>query len=215
LIQRKSVRKFLPKAVDSQLIRQILEYARFSPSGTNTQPWQVAVISGKAKAELEHLLTEAFRNGIEKKLDYTYYPSKLPRDMQLRRVKCGMQMYQAVGISRDDMDKRLQQWEQNYSAFGAPVMLLFFTNQQVEKGSYLDCGMFIQSVLLMANELGLASCAQAALAEYPQIVRDYLGYSQEHILLCGMAIGYEDPSANINNYRTTREEVDNFTRFFD
>ena len=173
------------------------------------------MVSGATKAALDKELVEAFRSGQEKNLDYNYYPAKLPRDMQLRRVACGMQMYQTLGITRQDTDKRLLQWEQNYSAFGAPVVLFFFTNRMLEKGSYLDCGMFLQSVMLMATELGLATCAQAALAEYPAIVKEHLGYSEDDILLCGMALGYEDKTALINSYRTEREELEVFTKFFD
>lgn len=216
LAARQSVRKFLDKVPAYDDIAKILEYAKRSPSGTNTQPWQVAVVSGATKAVLDKRLVEAFRSGQEKNLDYNYYPAKLPREMQLRRVACGMQMYQTLGITRQDTDKRLLQWEQNYSAFGAPVVLFFFTNKMLEKGSYLDCGMFLQSVMLMATELGMATCAQAALAEYPEIVKEHLGYSKEDdILLCGMALGYEDKTALINSYRTEREELEVFTKFFD
>jgi nitroreductase len=214
LLARKSVRAFLDKPVAIEDIHKILHYARQAPSGTNTQPWKVAVTSGATKQTLDKKLLEAFKNGQSKDLDYNYYPLKFPPEFQRRRVACGMQMFQTLGITRQDTDKRIAQWALNYSAFEAPVALYFFTHNTVEKGSFMDCGMFIQSVMLMAVELGLATCAQAALAEYPHIVREHLGYSDENILLCGMALGYEDTTAAVNSYRTVREEVDAFTTFF-
>lgn len=215
LTTRKSVRAFLDKPVARTDVQKILEYARKTPSGTNTQPWKVAVVSGVAKQKLDAALLHAFRAGVAKNLDYNYYPLRLPLEMKQRRLACGLQMYQTLGITRQDQDKRLDQWAQNYSAFNAPVALYFFTSKLVDKGSFMDCGMFLQSVMLMATELGLSSCAQAALAEYPDIVREQLGYSDENIVLCGLALGYEDSSAVINSYRTVREDVATFTQFFD
>ncbi len=214
LFQRKSVRAFLNKPVSEEDIRKILHYARQAPSGTNTQPWKVAVVSGEAKRKLDQMLLDAFKSGTAKNLDYNYYPLKFPPEFQRRRVACGMKMFQTLGITRQDTAKRMEQWALNYSAFGAPTVLFFFTHDTVEKGSFLDCGMFLQSVMLMAVELGLATCAQAALAEYPEIVRNFLGYGNENLLLCGMAIGYEDTAALVNSYRTDREEVDAFTQFY-
>lgn len=214
LVTRKSVRAFLDKPVDMKDVHKILDYARRAPSGTNTQPWQVAVVSGKSKSELDKLLLDAFKNQAPKELDYNYYPLRFPHEFQRRRIACGMQMYQTLGITRQDIDRRMEQWGLNYTAFGAPVALYFFMPRGVEKGSFMDCGMFLQSVMLMAVELGLATCPQAALAEYPNLVRNYLGYPEDRLLLCGMALGYEDKNAVINSYRTPREEVDTFTKFY-
>lgn len=214
LIERKSVRAFLPKLVNREDIEKILSFARHAPSGTNTQPWHVAVVTGDTKAELEGELLAAFQNGATKDMDYLYYPTEFSREMKQRRLACGLQMYQALGIQRGENEKRLAQWGLNYSAFGAPVMLFIFAPRCIEKGSFMDCGMFIQSILLMATELGFATCAQAALAEYPSIVRHKLGYSDDMLLLCGIALGYEDKSAPINSYRTPREEISKFTKFF-
>jgi nitroreductase len=216
LSQRKSVRAFLDMPVKHELIEQILNYARYAPSGTNTQPWQVVVVSGATKAQLDQKLLDAFQTKQPKALDYNYYPTgEFPASLQARRLACGLQMYSTLGISREDKQRRLEQWALNYSAFGAPTALYFFIDRSLEKGSYMDAGMFIQSVMLMAVELGLATCAQAALAEYPQIVKHQLGYSDDLILLCGMAIGYEDKNALVNSYRTPRAELSEFTNFFD
>jgi nitroreductase len=93
-------------------------------------------------------------------------------------------------------------------------MLFFFLDPQMEKGSFIDYGMFLQSIMLAAVAEGLATCAQAALGQYPQLIKESLGYDQSNILLCGMALGYEDSTAAVNQYRTPREEVESFTRFF-
>jgi len=215
LHERKSVRAFLPTPVNKADITQILNSAKYAPSGTNTQPWQVAVVTGNAKLALDKKLTNAFRDNLPRNPDYNYYPAEFNSDFKRRRIECGLALYQTLGIDKSDKQGRLAQWEKNYSAFGAPVALYIFTDKLVDKGSFLDCGMFIQSILLMATSLGLATCAQAALAEYPDIVRTHLGYSKEQLLICGIALGYEDKSAVINNYRTSREPLEYFTKFFD
>ena len=215
LLARKSVRAFLDKPVAQADIETILSYARHAPSGTNTQPWNVAVVSGVAKQNLDGLLIEQFRNGIKSQMEYNYYPvEKLPPQLNARRVACGMQMFETLGIKREDMDKRMAQWGKNYSAFGAPVALYFFADSVLEKGSFMDYGMFLQSVMLMATAMGLATCPQAALAEQPQVVKSFLGYEQNLVLLCGIALGYEDTGDIINSYRTPREKVATFTKFF-
>ncbi len=214
LLARKSCRAYLPQAVEEEDIRQILHFARQAPSGTNSQPWQVAAISGVTKKTLDAKLLQAFQSGAPKHPDYNYYPLHLSPEMQQKRVACAMQLYESIHIDRDDITKRLEQWALNYSAFNAPCALFFFMDGTLEKGSYMDLGMFLQSVMLMAEELGLATCPQAALAEYPSIVKDLLGYPQDTILLCGMALGVEDKEAAINGYRTPRDPVDAFTKFF-
>ncbi|MCX8515350.1 MAG: hypothetical protein RL017_259 [Pseudomonadota bacterium] len=216
LLQRKSVRAFLDKEVKHEDIVDILDKARHAPSGTNTQPWVVAVLSGQKKKQLDALLLAQFENGVARQMDYNYYPiTKLPANLNSRRVACGLQMYHTLGINREDIEKRKLQWGKNYSAFGAPVVLYFFADKSLEKGSFMDYGMFMQSIMLMAVSKGLGTCAQAALAEQPQIVRSFLGYSDNYVLVCGMALGYEDQTDIINSYRTPREEVTSFTTFFE
>lgn len=214
LQQRKSTRAFLDKAVNSDTIQIILNAARHAPSGVNSQPWQVAVVSGSKKLQIQESMEQAFRDGVKSNLDYNYYPTQWENPYSKRRKACGLQMYRTMGINKDDKQKRLDQWAANYRAFDAPVMLFFFMERGLETGSFLDYGMFIQSIMLVAVEQGLATCPQAALAEYPHIVKQKLGYPDDSILICGMALGYEDTNAKINSYRTPREEVISFTRYF-
>ena len=204
LRERKSTRAFLDKPVSRDKIFNILKAARHAPSGTNAQPWQVAVVTGDKKEALANAMTEAFEKDGLGTMDYQYYPETWKEPYKKRRVSCGAQLYSALKIERRDRAGRISQWAANYRAFDAPVMLFFFMDPIMEKGSFLDYGMFVQSVMLAALEEGLATCPQAALGQYPEIIKDALDYDQDTILLCGMAFGYEDKAAPSNNYRTPR-----------
>jgi nitroreductase len=212
---RKSVRAFLDQPVEKEKLEAILSAARHAPSGVNTQPWQVAVVTGESKQQLQAKMEKAFRDGEKASADYPYYPNEWIEPYKGRRKTCGLQMYSALDIGREDKQRRIDQWAANYRAFDAPVMLLFFMHGGMQTGSFMDYGMFLQSVMLASVEQGLSTCPQAALAEYPEIVKETLDYPEDSTLLCGMSLGYEDKSAAINSYRTEREGIESFTRFFD
>lgn len=214
LQNRKSTRAFLKKDVTQEQVKKILQAARHAPSGTNAQPWEVAVVSGEMKEQLTTALVTAFRTDGLGEMDYEYYPVKWKEPFKRRRVTCGAQLYSALQIERRDRVRRLEQWEANYRGFDAPVLLFFFLDNIMEKGSFLDYGMFIQSIMLAALDEGLATCAQAALGQYPDIIKTKLQYEDNYTLICGMALGYEDTAAPQNNYRTAREDVEVFTKFF-
>ena len=214
LQQRKSVRAFLKHEVEEDKINAILAAASHAPSGTNTQPWQLAVVTGDTKKKLQTQLESKFRAGDKPEPDYRYYPEKWLEPYKSRRVACGLKMYTTLKVEREDKQRRLDLWAANYRAFDAPVMLLFFMHGGMQTGSFMDYGMFLQSIMLAATEQGLATCPQASLADYPRVIKALLNYSPETILLCGMALGYEDKSALVNSYRTSREEVSTFTRYF-
>lgn len=215
LNQRKSTRAFLKQDVDKAVIEEILDAARHAPSGANTQPWQVAVVTGDKKRKLEQRLEAAFSDGIEAKMDYLYYPTEWSEPYKSRRVACGLELYGALHIEREDKQQRRDQWAANYRAFDAPVALFFFMDAGLQTGSFMDYGMFLQSLMLAAVDKGLATCPQAALAEYPLLVKQELGYPENSILICGMALGYENHDAAINHYRMQRDEVSAFARFFE
>lgn len=215
LEKRKSVRAFLDRAVEVEKINAILNSASHAPSGANTQPWQVAVVTGETKQKLQQKIETEFRNGNSGKADYTYYPDEWIEPYKTRRVKCGLQLYTTLDIKREDKEKQLDQWAANYRAFDAPVMLLFFLDKHMQTGSYLDYGMFLQSIMLAAVDQGLATCPQASLADYPDIIKSTLGYAPDDILICGMSLGYEDEGALVNSYRTPREPAEKFTRYFE
>lgn len=212
--QRHSTRAFIDKPVSEAIIHEILDIARYAPSGANTQPWQVAVITGNTKQQISDSLVGAFQRGIKSKPDYAYYPENWRSPYIERRRACGLQLYQSLQIDRKDKLAQQQQWEANYRAFDAPVMLLFFMDAEMQTGAFLDLGMFLQNLMLAAQDRGLATCPQAALAEYAEQIKVILHYPADTILVCGMALGYEDVDAAVNQYRTDRETVATFTRFF-
>ena len=214
LVNRKSTRAYLDRDVSMSLINQILQSASHAPSGTNAQPWQVAVVTGETRTIITQAMENAFREGVKGKMDYQYYPLKWDEPYNSRRRACGLQMYDTLQITREDKQRKLDQWAANYRAFDAPVILFFFMDGVMETGSYLDYGMFLQSIMLAAQELGLSTCPQAALGEYPQIVKETLAYPQDSILIGGIALGYEDKGAVINSYRTPRDTPDSFARIF-
>lgn len=214
LTARHSTRAFLDKPVAEKTITELLKIARLAPSGANTQPWQVAVLTGNSKQRLTDALVNAFENGEKSIPDYAYYPTEWQPPFIDRRRRCGLQLYQSLNIERGDKAAQKAQWAANYRVFDAPVMLLFFLDKAMQTGSYLDLGLFLQSLMLAATEHGLATCPQAALAEYPEIVKTQLGYPTDSQLVCGMALGYEAVDAPVNQYRTERITIDEFTRFF-
>jgi len=215
LSERKSVRAFLEKPVEQKVIERLLDSARHAPSGANTQPWQVAVVTGEKKQEVQQAMEARFRRGERGKMDYQYYPEEWFSPFIDRRKGCGLQLYSSLGIDHKDKQRRVDQWAANYRSFDAPVALYFFMDGRLCTGSFVDFGIFLQSLMLAALEEGLATCPQAALGEHPDIVKQALGYPDDYILLCGMALGYEDKDAPVNSYRTPRQEVHTFTRFFE
>lgn len=213
ITHRASTRAFLTRPVERETIEAILDTARWSPSGVNIQPWRVEVVSGGAKQRLGDALIEARDQGVEENPDYRYYPEQWQEPYKGRRKVCGLGLYGALNIGRDDAIQRKEAWYNNYRFFGAPVGLLFFVERQLGSGAWLDMGMFIQSVMLAARAHGLESCPQASLAEFPDVVRGQLAVENEWLLLCGLSLGYPDPDAPVNNYRTEREPVAAFTHW--
>jgi nitroreductase len=156
-------------------------------------------------------LADAFESNKPSSADYNYYANPIEEPYRGRQRRCGAALYEALGISRQDKEQRRTQWLKNYFGFNAPVILFIFIDENLEKGSWVDMGMFIQNIMLAARGHGLESCPQAALAEYPDIVRSHLSVPDEQSLICGIALGYSDTTAAVNQYRTERESVDRFT----
>ena len=215
IVGRYSCRAYLDRPVPRELLEKILDTARWSPSGANIQPWQVAVVQGETKARLSEALIAAFDSGARPDPDYSYYPREWVEPYKSRRFECGMALYRALEIDRDDKGRRLEVWKDNYRFFGAPVALFFFIDRVMGQGAWLDMGMFIQNLMLAARDQGLETCPQASVADYPEVVRKVLGVGDDKLLLCGLSLGYPDPGHPVNNYRTDREPVESFTTWFD
>ena len=212
---RKSTRAYLDKPVPRATIEAILDAARWAPSGVNCQPWQVAVVAGATKERIGKDILAARAAKQPENPDYTYYPAQWEEPYKSRRKASGLALYAALNIGKDDVFARLKAWNGNYHFFDAPVGLLFFVDRTLSQGAWVDMGMFIENVMLAACGQGLATCPQAALAEYPGIVRGILNIPSTRALVCGMALGYADVSAPVNNYRTERELVSVFTTWHD
>lgn len=214
ITSRHSVRQFLDRPVQRDLIEKILDTARHSPSGANLQSWQVAVVAGDTRALLcQTMISEAKKRKPHPK--HQYYPQEWFEPYTSRRFDTGMALYRALDIARTDIQRRVGQWNHNYEFFGAPVGLLFFIDHRMGNGAWVDMGIFIQSVMLAAVDLGLGSCAQASIADYPEVVNDILGTSDDLVLVFGLSLGYEDTDATVNQYRVNRAELNGFCRWYE
>lgn len=212
ITSRQSVRRFLDEPVPREMIAHLLEVARWAPSGTNTQPWKVYAIAGDEKAALSaEILTHYEEHGDSKQREFEYYPTQWFEPYLGRRRACGWGMYGSLGITREMKAEMASQTARNYVFFDAPVALLFGIDKRLNVGSWMDLGMFMQNIMIAARGHGLHTCAQASLANYPWIVRKYLPYPDEEMVVCGMAIGYRDSDAPENIWRTERDPVDSFT----
>lgn len=211
---RHSVRAFLKKPVDEQIITAILDAARYAPSGKNIQPWQVSVLTGGSLQRLGDAILEARAQGVPDKPDYQYYPLETPGVYKERSIACGLALYGALGIDRKDKEARLAQWNKNYHFFGAPVGLIISIDKMLETGSWMDLGMFIQNIMIAARGFELGTCPQASMAEHPEIIRSTFSLPDTHAIACGIALGYPDEEAPVNQYRTSREPVEKFTQWF-
>jgi nitroreductase len=212
VLERRSTRAFLPRAVAPRLIGELLDIAARAPSGGNLQPWQVDVLSGEPLAALKAEARAALgpeRAGME----LTIYPSPLPEPYRGRRYRSGEALYETIGIPREDKAARLAQFARNFDAFGAPVLLFFSIDRIFDRPQWAHLGMFMQNVMLLAHERGLATCPQEAWAAVHEVVAEHIGLPAERILYCGMALGYADPEAPINSLRTEREKVEQFVTF--
>jgi len=216
ITSRRSVRAFLPASVPRALIEHILEVASRSPSGTNMQPWCVHVVAGKTKERLSHAILDAYEAGGEgHKRPWKYYPDELFEPYLSRKRAVGWGLYGLLGIGKDDRAQMKAQRAQNFLFFGAPVGMFFTIDDRLEIGSWLDYGMFIQSIITSARGHGLHTCPQAAFADFHKIIRAHLGIPENHTVMCALSIGYEDKTAVANKLRTDRVPVSEFARFLD
>ena len=210
---RRAIRAFRPDTVDIGLVERILSAARYAPSGSNIQPWSVHVVTGEALQRLGRELTETFLSGEAERADFAYYPTRWRAPYIERRRKTGWSLYQLAGVARGDREAGDRQRARNYSFFGAPVGLVFAIDDDLNQGSWLDYGMFIQSVMILARAHGLHTCPLAAIGNYPDIVRSHLGIAAGQIVVAGMALGHPDQGEPTNRLITEREPVAAFTTF--
>lgn len=216
--ERRSVRAFLPTPVPQSEIEAILSVAARAPSGTNTQPWQVYVLTGARKQALSDEITRTFHDAEALALhheEYDYYPEKWIDPFLSRRRKIGLDLYGLLGLTRDNPQGMKAQQARNYQFFDAPVGLVFTMNRVMGQGSLLDYGMFMENIMIAARARGLDTCAQAAFNQFHKIIEHQLDLPLEQKLICGMALGYADDSKVENTLTTEREPVSVFCRFLD
>jgi nitroreductase len=207
---RRSVRGFLSTPVPVETIREILTVASYAPSGSNIQPWKVHVITGRTRDAMSAALLGAHENKKPETREYQYYPTKWRSPYIERRRQTGWGLYSTVGIAKGDREGSARQHGRNYALFGAPVAFIFCIDNDLEKGSWLDFGMFLQNIMVAARGRGLHTCPQAALANYPDIVKPLLGIGEDQTLVCGLSMGYEDPDCVANTFRPPRIGLEDF-----
>lgn len=215
---RRSIRAFLPKKVDDADIRKILEVSARAPSGGNTQPWKVYVLTGEKLRQLSRKISAIHDDPVMAGIhceEYNYYPVKWVSPFIERRRKVGWDLYSLLGLGRDNKVGMHAQHGRNYQFFDAPVGMIFTIDRVLEQGSWLDYGMFLQNIMLSARSRGLDTCPQAAFTQYHKVIAEFLHFSENEMLVCGMSLGYADTEKIENTLNTERECVDNFVKFVD
>ena len=214
LRQRISVRAFRPDPVPEELVREILDTARWAPSGGNLQPWRIIVLAGEARQAVTDL---ARRTEVEATLapiaDRPVYPANLWEPYRSRRFKLGEDMYALLGIARSDRDARLARWAANYEFFGAPVGMFFVIDERMGHGQWAHLGMLILAVALAAQSKGLGTCMQEAWASFRAPLKAQLNLAAHEMVYCGMALGYANENAPVNRLRSERMPVNELASF--
>lgn len=218
ITSRRAVRAFLPTPVPRQTIEAILRVAARAPSGTNTQPWKVTVLTGRAKAALSARIRAAYDDPAERARHtegYAYYPTEWVPPYIDRRRKIGWDLYGLLGIGKGDKARMHAQHGRNYAFFDAPVGMIFRIDRVMRQGSWLDYGMFLQNIMVAARARGLDTCPQAAFAPFHRLIAEQLGLPDTETVVCGMSLGHADPDAVENRLETERAPVESFATFID
>lgn len=208
---RHSVRAFRPDPVPADVLRDMLRLASRAPSGANMQPWRVTVLG---QSQINAVASAISKSGIRPHQapwdDYRYYPKEFPEPYGNRRRAVGAALYKLLGIGRRDVRAMRDHFNRNFRFFGAPTGLMVTIDRRLEKGSWLDLGMFIQTFLLIAQARGFGTCVQAAFAPYHRQVRPILGLPDGDVLVCGIAVGLPDETRPENSLRTDRVDLDDW-----
>ncbi len=208
---RQSIRAFLPTPVADDTIAELLVTASRAPSGGNLQPWIVYVLNGDTIDRFREFI--AGRPGDEP--EYDVYPPKLWEPYRSSRYELGEDMYDLLGIPRDDREARLARVAQNMTFFGAPAALFCFIDRGMGPPQWSDLGMFLQTFMLLAQEAGLDTCPQEAWAAYGPSVARFVGAPDHIMLFCGVAIGHADRTHPVNALQSKRRPLDTWATFVD
>ena len=210
VLSRKSIRAFTPQPINNKVIKDLLALAARSPSGGNLQPWKIYVVNNQSMKkfiEFQDIWNQPETPG------YAIYPSGLTEPYRTSRYQLGEAMYELLGIPREDKDARLQQVLRNFEFFGAPAAIFCFVDKQMGPPQWSDLGMFLQTFMLLAQEAGIDTCAQEAWAMKNDSVSKFVGSDKNDILFCGLALGYKDEDAVINQLSSERRPIEQWAKF--
>src|SRR5262245_5074758 len=208
---RKSIRAFRPDPVPKRLLMEVVETARAAPSNFNSQPWRVYLLTGKEKEALGEAIIRAYLFNTTP--PFSPFPQPTPADCAARIDEFGRRYYSALCIDRSDMMARAGQTARIYVFFDAPVGLIFTTHAALTRHSWLDCGLFLQSLMLAAQVRGLATCPQVSFVRFQAVIAEQLGLGPDEAVTCGMSFGYEDKQAGVNHLEMPRERLDGICRW--
>ena len=210
---RRSFRGFKSTPIPGEIMNKILKAVSNSPSYTNTQPWEVAVVSGKKKDELSKIIFELARAKAPTNPDLPM-PQGWPPELEARSREHGARRLKALGIEREDEQKREELRLMNFKFYGASCVLFLFTDRTLGSWSVFDMGLFAQNLILAAHSFGLGSCLQASVTNYADAIRQFLGIPETKQLVIGISIGYPDMEAKLNTYRSVKQSPDDFVRWY-
>lgn len=214
IFERRSVRGFLHRPVPMEVLRQVFAWAQRAPSNCNVQPWTTLVASGKLKDWLREKMLERARQGVAANADYAY-PGAFQGVFRERQVDCAVQLYNSMGISREDKQRRGEAALRNYELFGAPHVAFFCMPSAFGAAVAVDVGMYAQNLMLAMTAFGIASCAQGTMRNYPDLVREAFGVDEDLKVLFGLSFGYEDPGVAANRTRVGRAPLGENVLFAD
>lgn len=210
---RVSCRAFRPDGVPEAVLSEVLEAAARAPSNGNLQPWRLFVVAGERLELLTRDAVERIMTAGWEEPEYYVYPSPLKEPYRTLRFEVGEALYKTIGVTRDDKAGRQAQFAKNAELFGAPLGLFFYIDRSMSPGQWMDLGMFIQTLMLLFEERGIATCAQGYWTGLHKTLAKHISPPDELMLACGMAVGYADSTAPINALRSDRMAVDEFTTF--
>ena len=213
IMQRRSIRAFLPKSVDRKRIENILTHARQAPSGANLQPGFFHVLSGDALTQLTEALSQAVADKRKPVAEYSYFPPALSAVLKSRQHDAGFALYNALGIGRRDTQARREQFARNYRFFDAPVGIVVTIDRDMGKGCFMDLGMALMNLFTSAHAQGLGASGIGALANHADVVHEALSLASDQMVVCGIALGFADAAHPVNSVRTTREPLESFATF--
>lgn len=214
ILDRRSIRGFKNKPVKKETIERIIQIGRSAPSGANLQPGRFSVLANRPLQDLIAVLQDAINTNKPRVEEYSYFPDPLPNHLLKRKRETGFGLYETLNIDRRDIQKRQEQFRANYRFFDAPIGIVVSIEKAMGKGCFMDLGMALQTIFIATQTEQLSCCGIGALANYGNIIHKHLGLPEEEIVVCGIAIGYQDESDPVNTFKTTRLKSNEYAKFY-